>query len=128
MISFTVSRAGWMTGLPLLSVVIPAYNEKGRLPDALASIENYLTHADAEYEILVVDDGSSDGSAELLKALQPRHPRLRFIRLPINCGKGGAVKAGMEAAAGEYILFTDADQSTSIDQLPRVLEPLLDEY
>lgn len=117
-----------MRGLPPVSVVIPAYNERVRLPGALASIECYLTEAGAEYEIVVVDDGSSDGTADAVETLQAAHPRLRFIRLTTNRGKGGAVRAGMEAAAGEYILFTDADQSTSIDQLSALMRPLLGSY
>jgi dolichyl-phosphate beta-glucosyltransferase len=108
----------------LLSVVIPAYNESNRLEKTVHSIWRYLDRADVPFEIIVVDDGSADDTAAIAQRLADQLGRLRLVRLPVNCGKGAAVKAGMLAAVGELVLFTDADESTSIEQLPLLLSPL----
>jgi dolichyl-phosphate beta-glucosyltransferase len=108
-----------------LSIVIPAYNEEQRLPHAIQDVGRYLrTHA-AEFEIIVADDGSTDGTARTVQQFQRACDRLRLVRLAANQGKGAAVKAGMLAALGNFLLFTDADQSTPIDHLPKLLMPLL---
>jgi dolichyl-phosphate beta-glucosyltransferase len=100
-----------------LSVVIPAYNEEERLKKHLPAIQAYL--AGRSYEIIVVNDGSKDGTARVAQALG-----VRLIDLNPNRGKGGAVKAGMLAAEGRYVLFTDADQSTPISEMEKLLEKL----
>lgn len=116
-----------LQGVGPLSVVIPALNEERRLPRAIHGIHQFLRSLDVDFEIIVVDDGSSDGTAHVVGTLQGKYSedQLRLIRLPRNQGKGAAVKAGMLSALGQCLLFTDADQSTSIDQLPKLLLPLL---
>jgi dolichyl-phosphate beta-glucosyltransferase len=109
----------------LLSVIIPAYNEAERVQPAIIGIARWLRERAAAFEIIVVDDGSVDQTAQVVEQLAVDEPCLRLLRLPANQGKGAAVRAGMMAAGGRYVLFTDADQSTSIDQLPRVLGPLV---
>jgi len=111
-----------------LSIVIPAFNEERRLPAAIEAIDRYLAARALGYEIIVVDDGSTDRTAEIVNSLAASRLALRLIRLPHNQGKGAAVKAGMLAASGRWVVFTDADQSTSIDQLPALLEPALDGF
>jgi dolichyl-phosphate beta-glucosyltransferase len=100
-----------------LSVVIPAYNEEDRLKKHLPGIKSYL--AGKSFEIIVVNDGSQDGTARVAQELD-----VRLIDLQPNRGKGGAVKAGMLAAQGRYVLFTDADQSTPIGEVEKLLAKL----
>jgi dolichyl-phosphate beta-glucosyltransferase len=109
------------TAGPALSLVIPAYNEARRLPPYLASIRVYLDRAYAGgYEVLVVDDGSSDDLSEIIGRLAADWPQLRCIRHPENRGKGAAVRTGMLAARGELLLFADADGATPIDEEARL--------
>ena len=107
---------------PRWSVVIPAYNEAQRLPPFLEKVVGYFEGRDEPYEIVVVDDGSIDGTADLVEARQLS--AVRVVRLRPNQGKGAAVRAGMLAARGAYRLFADADGATPIEELKR-LEPVL---
>ncbi len=100
-----------------LSVVIPAYNEEERLRRHIPDIRRHL--AGKPYEIIVVNDGSRDSTARVAVELGAR-----LIDLQPNRGKGGAVKAGMLAAQGRYVLFTDADQSTPIGEVDKLLAKL----
>lgn len=105
-----------------LSIVIPAYNEEARLPDTLSAVTAYLGQKQFSFaEILVVDDGSRDRTAELVEKSQRDHPNLRLIRNPGNRGKGYAVRNGMLQAKGEWILYTDADLSAPIGELDQLL-------
>jgi glycosyltransferase involved in cell wall biosynthesis len=104
----------------VLSVVVPAYNEADRLPPTLEAIRRHLDGSDETYEVIVVDDGSRDGTAETAERLCSSWPQLQVIRLDRNRGKGAAVRAGMLRARGEHRLFSDADLSTPIDELPRL--------
>lgn len=112
-----------MSGQPYLSVVIPAYNEQERLRKHGPELKRWLTGKGWSHEIIVVNDGSRDGTAEMARALG-----FRLIDLQPNRGKGGAVKAGMLAAAGRYVLFTDADQSTPISEAEKLLAKLESGY
>ena len=103
-----------------LSVIVPAYNEEGRLPKTLAEIDKYLRKQSYNYEILVVNDGSKDKTAEVAKNLMSEIKNLKATGYDKNQGKGYAVRFGMLEAKGEYRLFTDADNSTSIDQVERM--------
>lgn len=108
-----------MSGEPYLSVVIPAYNEEERLKRFVPGIIEYLKSKNLGFEIVVVNDGSRDGTARVARELG-----VQLIDLNPNRGKGGAVKAGMLAARGRYVLFTDADQSTPISEVEKLLEKL----
>ena len=103
-----------------LSVIIPAYNEERRLPKTLAEIDKYLSKQNYNYEILVVNDGSKDRTVEVVKSLIPKIKNLKVTGYKINQGKGYAVRFGMLKANGEHRLFTDADNSTSIDQIEKI--------
>lgn len=100
-----------------LSVIIPAYNEEKRLPHTLNEISRYLKAQSYGYEIVVVNDGSKDRTAQVCLNLVNQIPNLRLIDNQENHGKGWVVRKGMLEAKGEYRLFTDADNSTSIDQV-----------
>ena len=104
----------------MLSVIVPAYNESLRLPATLVRLREYLEAAGEPYEVIVVDDGSVDDTAGAAEETARSWPQLCVIRLPSNQGKGAAVRAGMLAASGELRLFTDADLSAPIEELPKL--------
>jgi len=103
-----------------LSVIIPAYNEEKRLSKTLEEINGYLVKQNYDYEILVVDNGSTDNTAEIVRNLENKIKGLKLIEGSAGRGKGFAVKKGMLTAAGDFRIFTDADNSTSIDQVEKM--------
>jgi dolichyl-phosphate beta-glucosyltransferase len=105
---------------PYLSVIIPAYNEEKRLGKTLREMDSYLQKADYDYEILVVNDGSKDGTAELVRRMESEIKNLKLIDNKVNQGKGGVVRDGMLKSTGQIRLFTDADNSTSLDQFEKM--------
>ncbi len=109
-----------------LSVVVPAYNEEKRIGFSLFRIKEYLQSRHLSAEIILVDDGSTDRTAEVSREIMEGYPDFRVITLPQNRGKGAAVRAGMLQARGELVLFTDADLSTPIEELEKFL-PLIRE-
>ena len=108
---------------PYLSVVIPAYNEEKRLPQSLAAVMDFLKKQPYGSEIIVSDDGSQDRTVALAKELLKEFPH-QVLVTPQNRGKGHAVRQGMLAATGAYVLFTDADLSTPIEEVTRFLARL----
>jgi dolichyl-phosphate beta-glucosyltransferase len=110
-----------MEARPYLSVVIPAYNEQERLKRFVPGIVEFLKSKGQPFEIVVVNDGSRDDTASVARELSKKFPMLRAIDLTPNRGKGAAVKAGMLDARGQYVLFTDADQSTPITEMDKLL-------
>jgi glycosyltransferase involved in cell wall biosynthesis len=108
--------------LKSISIVIPAYNEEKRLPSTLDRIVGYLGQAHFAFaEILVVDDGSTDATAAQVADFARRHPCVRLLRNPGNRGKGYSVRHGMLEAAGDWALFTDADLSSPIEELEKLV-------
>lgn len=103
---------------PELSVIIPAFNEEARLPRFLDAVLTFLAARNAE--VIVVDDGSRDGTQRVVLERCAQHPNLRLIALERNCGKGAAVRTGMLAARGNLRLFADADGATAISELARL--------
>ena len=104
-----------------LSVIIPAYNESKRIGKTLRNIQEYLSKQDYDHEIIVVNDGSKDNTAEVVESLRPNVKGLRLIDNKENLGKGWVVKQGMLKATGDVRLFMDADNATSIDQVRNLL-------
>ena len=106
-----------MAGDPRLSVVIPCYNEEQRLPRTIDRIESYLGAKQPSYEIVLVDDGSTDGTRLIMDAAAAKNSAVRVEALPHNRGKGRALAVGVAVARGAEILVTDADLSTPIEEL-----------
>jgi dolichyl-phosphate beta-glucosyltransferase len=102
-----------------LSVIIPAYNEEKRIKKTLLSVDEYLSGQSYDCEILVVNDGSKDKTAGVVNGLMDKLQGLKLIDNEENHGKGWGVKAGMLAAQGDYRLFMDADNSTTIDHVEK---------
>jgi dolichyl-phosphate beta-glucosyltransferase len=107
-----------------LSVIVPAYNEELRLLPTLERLHAHLSAWSASYEILVVDDGSTDGTCAVVEAAQATIPHLVLVRQSPNRGKGAAVRRGMLAARGRVRVMSDADGSMPPEQLPRLLAPI----
>lgn len=109
-----------------LSIIIPAFNEATRIAPTLLSIHRFLSEREMSYEIIVVDDGSTDDTVHVVNELKEQIPQVTLIQLPMNKGKGHAVKVGMLSARGTACLFTDADGSTPIESLELLVRPILD--
>ncbi len=106
---------------PYLSVIIPAYNEEANFQKGLLdAVPKYLEKAKYTYEILIVDDGSSDQTAKLSEDFAKKYKNVRVIKNP-HQGKAETVKRGVQEASGEYILFTDFDQATPISEIEKLL-------
>jgi dolichyl-phosphate beta-glucosyltransferase len=103
-----------------LSVVIPAYNEQARLGPTLRAVVRYLEAEKPDFEVVVVDDGSTDRTSSVVREMAAEEPRIRLVELGANAGKGAAVRAGMLAAEGATILFSDADLATPIEELAKL--------
>jgi glycosyltransferase involved in cell wall biosynthesis len=110
-----------------LSIVIPAYNEEKRLPQTLETVVGYLSGRGLDFvEVLVVNDGSKDGTGRVAREAGQRWPMVKVLDNPGNRGKGYSVKHGMLKAQGEWVLFSDADLSAPIEELVQ-LEKAVDE-
>jgi dolichyl-phosphate beta-glucosyltransferase len=105
-----------------ISVVIPAYNEEKRLPNALRQVQRHLDRKGGDYEILVVNDGSRDSTQKVVKEAMQKNKRIKLLENGRNRGKGYTVRHGMQKAKGDWVLFTDADMSTPIRELDRFME------
>jgi glycosyltransferase involved in cell wall biosynthesis len=108
-----------------LSIVVPAYNEEHRITPTLARLHAYLSNQPLRYEIVVVDDGSSDNTVGVVTLAMAQIPNLRLVRQTPNRGKGAAVRRGMLAARGQIRVMSDADGSMPPEQLPKLLAPIL---
>lgn len=111
---------------PDLSIIIPAYNESDRLAGPLRTVIEYLMTQSFTAEVIVVDDGSSDDTTAAADAVFSEYPEFagRTVRYEKNRGKGYAVKTGMLAAAADIVLFSDADLSTPIEELHKLVDPI----
>ena len=111
-----------------LSIIIPAYREEDTLGDSYSTIVGYLKNKGYAYEILIVVDGSPDKTPDIAKDIASKDARVRVLVNEKNRGKGYSVRKGMLAASGEYLLFTDADLSTPIEEMDKLLPSLKGGY
>ncbi len=107
---------------PLVSIVVPAYNEARFIEDVLRRV----AAVPFRREIVVVDDGSADGTADLVEAMRSEIEGLRVLRRPANAGKGAAVREGIAATAGDFVVIQDADLEYDPKDLPKLLAPLFE--
>jgi glycosyltransferase involved in cell wall biosynthesis len=105
-----------------LSVVMPVYNEQATLQQVVTRV----LAVPLEIELICVDDGSSDGSREILSSLQAVHPQIRVLFQPRNIGKGAALRRGIQEATGDYVIIQDADLEYDPADYPALLHPLLE--
>lgn len=103
-----------------ISIIIPAYNEEKRLPKTLASVLEYMSRQNYEWEVVVVDDGSTDGTVSIVKDFISNNSKIKLIENKENHGKGYVVKKGMLASSGQRRLFMDADGSTPISEIDKL--------
>ncbi len=111
-----------------LSVVIPAYNEEARLPRTLESVYSYLSRHGKSFEIVVVDDGSTDHTVDVVEAFAQAHSGVRVVSYAPNRGKGHAVRIGMLKAVGDMIIFNDADGSSPIEEIDKLEKSIAQGY
>jgi glycosyltransferase involved in cell wall biosynthesis len=116
-------RESLTTGMahPYLSIVIPAYNESARIENALERVMSCVAERGWDAEVLVVDDGSKDDTAAIVQRWMADHPRLHLVQNPGNKGKGYSVRNGLLQAAGEVVMFTDADLSAPMEEAERLI-------
>ena len=116
--------AGLQPTQPKFSIVIPAYNEHRRIGDTLHRVMDYLHEQKWSAEVVVVDDGSRDDTAEIINGFAAQNPEIRLVSNPGNQGKGYAVRNGMVNARGQILLFTDADLSSPLSEAPKLFAAL----
>ncbi len=104
-----------------LSIVVPAFNEESRIGASIDAVCEYLRRAGRTWELIIVDDGSSDQTSAVAAAIVRKEPRARLMRSPRNRGKGHALRTGVIASRGEDVLISDADLSTPIHEVERLL-------
>ena len=109
------------TLLPMISVVVPAYNEEKRIRGSLLEACSFLSDTDLDYEMVVVDDGSSDRTGEIVRTLASDIPNLKLVRYEKNRGKGYALRTGVLATKGDPVLVMDADLSTPMEELWKLM-------
>jgi dolichyl-phosphate beta-glucosyltransferase len=113
---------------PFVSVIVPAYNEDDCIRATLGKIADYLRARFSRFEIIVVDDGSTDDTGRKVSEIAAREPSVRLIAFPENHGKGFVVRQGVLAARGDAVFFTDADLSTPVEEIEKGLAGLEEGY
>ncbi|MDY0126192.1 MAG: glycosyltransferase family 2 protein [Anaerolineaceae bacterium] len=111
---------------PFLSLILPAHNEAERLPHSLKLVQEFINRQTYESEVLVIENASADDTAKVVEGYQASFPQLKMIRLEQG-GKGNAIRAGMQAARGEYRFMADVDFSMPVEEISKFLPPNLAE-
>lgn len=112
-----------------ISIILPCYNEELRLRPTVESIINYFSHKQDKIELIIVNDGSKDGTLELIKELVQQYPiTVKFLTYEINRGKGYATKLGMLAAEGKLILYNDADGASPVEEIEKLIDAINSGY
>jgi dolichyl-phosphate beta-glucosyltransferase len=112
---------------PLLTIIIPAYNEERRLPQTLPRVLAFAAAQDYGVEVLVVDNASTDRTADIVRAAAADHPILSLLFQPVP-GKGAAVRKGVPSARGKYVFLCDADLAMPVEEVTKFLPPRLSDY
>lgn len=106
----------------MISIVVPCYNEEARIGRTLEAVVAHLRSSPLDWEVVVVDDGSADATSSAIERTSASEPRVRAVRHARNRGKGDAVRSGFRESRGEWVVFSDADLATPIEELSRMLE------
>jgi len=112
---------------PLVSIIIPAYNEEHRLSASLDQVAAFVAEQTYPIEVVIADDGSQDATASIVEQFAQTHPFFHLLRVP-HGGKGSAIRAGISHGAGEYLAISDADLAVPIEELAKFLPPALSSY
>ncbi|MGQ9663643.1 MAG: glycosyltransferase family 2 protein [Kiritimatiellia bacterium] len=107
--------------MPSISVVLPAYNEEKNVPNTVAEVVDTLQQITQDYEVIVVNDGSKDRTAEVTRELALENPRVRLVEHEVNRGYGAAVHSGFYAATKELVFMTDADNQFNVSEISKLL-------
>jgi dolichyl-phosphate beta-glucosyltransferase len=110
----------------MMSIVIPAFNEEKRIKGSLAESCAYMSDSGMDYEIIIVDDGSSDGTSRIVESMATDFPQVRLVRYKKNRGKGYALRTGVLVTKGDFVLVMDADLSTPMEELGKLMPYLAD--
>lgn len=105
-----------------ISIVLPAYNEASRVEKCVRQVEKAINSFSDSYEIIITEDGSTDGTASIVANLSQSNPNLSFLHFPRRLGKGKAIKRGLRSARGDVIIFMDVDLATSLKFLPQIVQ------
>ncbi len=105
-----------------ISVILPAYNEASRIERCIREVEQAVVSFSGSYEIIVAEDGSTDGTEKIMASLSRINPHLRLLHSPVRLGKGKAIKKALASAKGDVIVFMDVDLATSLDYLPQIVK------
>lgn len=111
-----------------ISVIIPAYNEEGRITGTLGRIWNYFKNKKIDFEMVIVDDGSTDNTEKIVKDFAQDKDNVIYVKMDKNRGKGAAIKKGVLSSCGKYILFSDADLSTPIEEFEKLYRYIKEGY
>ncbi|HWP83433.1 MAG TPA: glycosyltransferase family 2 protein [Bacteroidota bacterium] len=112
----------------VLSVVVPLYNEAESIPELFAKLQDVLKHAGKPFEVIFVDDGSTDDSFRVLTQIQEKYSNVKVIRFRRNFGKSAALSVGFKEAQGQYVVTLDADLQDDPEEIPGLVEALGDNY
>lgn len=112
--------------MPVVSLIIPVFNYASRVNRTISCIHEFCQDHEKDWEVLFVDDGSTDQTVAAIKALIEPYPYMRLIRQPGNMGKGAAVRRGLQESKGEYHIFTDVDLAYNLNQTEKIVEALKD--
>ncbi|TEU19039.1 MAG: glycosyltransferase family 2 protein, partial [Anaerolineales bacterium] len=113
--------------MPSISVVLPAYNEEENVGPAVMEVIEVVGPIADDYEVIVVDDGSRDGTAKKVRQLGERYPQVRLVQHKVNQGYGAALYSGFTSARKEFVFFTDSDRQFDLTEIKKLL-PFMDEY
>jgi len=105
-----------------VSIILPAYNEASRIEGSILEVERAIVSFSASYEIIVSEDGSTDGTERIVASLSQSNPHIRLLHSSVRLGKGKAIKRALASANGDVIVFMDVDLATSLDYLPQILK------
>ncbi len=111
----------------MISIVIPAYNEEERIGESLSEVCVYMNGSNMAYEVIVVDDGSADRTSQVVECIAKDHREVKLVRYEVNRGKGYALRTGVLATKGDFVLVMDADLSTPMNELWKLMPYLADD-